>query len=65
MAFDFTLTSEQLALQKTAREFAQELLKPDFAEADALADHATGMSHDEGRLPRSLQTGFRQVPAGK
>lgn len=38
MAIDFTLTSEQLALQKTAREFAQEVLKPVVAEADALAD---------------------------
>ena len=38
MAIDFTLTAEQKALQKTAREFSQEVLKPVVAEADALAD---------------------------
>ena len=38
MAIDFTLTAEQRALQKTAREFAQEVLKPVVAEADALTD---------------------------
>ena len=28
MAIDFTLTAEQVALRKTAREFAQDALKP-------------------------------------
>ena len=33
MAIDFTLTAEQKALQATAREFAQDMLKPLVAKA--------------------------------
>ena len=40
MTIDFTLTPEQKALQATAREFAQDVLKPLVAAADAaLATH--------------------------
>ncbi|MEW5979024.1 MAG: acyl-CoA dehydrogenase family protein [Acidobacteriota bacterium] len=42
MAIDFTLTPEQITLQKTAREFAQEILKPLVAKADAEADPLKG-----------------------
>jgi len=38
MAIDFTLTPEQKALQKQAREFAQDVLKPIVAKADAEPD---------------------------
>jgi nitroalkane oxidase len=38
MAIDFTLTPEQKMLQKTAREFAQDSLKPLVARADAELD---------------------------
>lgn len=38
MAIDFTLTPEQKTLQKTAREFAQEVLKPVAITADAEPD---------------------------
>ena len=42
MAIDFTLTPEQVALQKTAREFAQNTLKPLVAKADAEPDPLKG-----------------------
>jgi alkylation response protein AidB-like acyl-CoA dehydrogenase len=38
MAIDFTLTEEQKMVQKTAREFSQEVLKPLVAQADAEPD---------------------------
>lgn len=38
MAIDFTLTAEQVALRKTAREFAEDVLKPVVAKADAEPD---------------------------
>lgn len=38
MAIDFTLTPEQQAIQRTAREFANEVLKPIVAKADAEPD---------------------------
>ncbi len=38
MAIDFTLTPEQKALQEQAREFAQDVLKPIVAKADAEPD---------------------------
>jgi alkylation response protein AidB-like acyl-CoA dehydrogenase len=42
MAIDFTLTEEQKALQRQAREFAQEVLKPLVAQADAEPDPQKG-----------------------
>ena len=42
MAIDFTLTPEQTALQKSAREFAQDILKPLVAKADAEPDPLKG-----------------------
>ena len=38
MAIDFSLTSEQQTIQRTARGFANEVLKPVVAEADAESD---------------------------
>ncbi|HIF09196.1 MAG TPA: acyl-CoA dehydrogenase [Sneathiellales bacterium] len=38
MAIDFTLTPEQQAIQRTAREFANDMLKPIVAKADAEPD---------------------------
>lgn len=38
MAIDFTLTAEQQGIQKVARQFAQEVLKPLVARADAEPD---------------------------
>lgn len=38
MAIDFTLTAEQQAIQRTAREFSVEVLKPVIANADAEPD---------------------------
>src|ERR1043165_4679079 len=38
MPIDFSLTDDQKALQRTAREFAQEVLKPVVADADAEPD---------------------------
>ena len=59
MAIDFTLTAEQRALQKTAREFAQEVLKPVVAEADALTDTQQAFVMMKGRLQGSLQARLR------
>lgn len=42
MAIDFTLTPQQKTLQKTTREFAQEILKPLVAKADAEPDPQKG-----------------------
>ncbi|MBI6629747.1 acyl-CoA dehydrogenase family protein [Pontibaca salina] len=38
MSIDFTLTAEQVSLRKTARDFAQNILKPIALEADAEPD---------------------------
>ena len=38
MAIDFTLTDEQKDIQRTAREFAQDVLKPVVAAADRELD---------------------------
>ena len=38
MAIDFTLTDEQKGIQRTAREFAQDVLKPVVADADREPD---------------------------
>jgi alkylation response protein AidB-like acyl-CoA dehydrogenase len=44
MAIDFTLTDEQSALRKTAREFAQDILKPIAIKADAEPDPQKGFA---------------------
>lgn len=38
MAIDFTLTTEQISLRRTAREFSQDILKPIAIKADAERD---------------------------
>jgi hypothetical protein len=48
MAIDFTLTPAQKALQKSAREFAQDCLKPVVQNADL--EPAKGLSNVEGAV---------------
>ena len=58
MAIDFTLTAEHRALQKTAREFAQEVLKPVVAEADALADTQRAFEMMKEPYRQAYELGF-------
>ena len=51
MAIDFTLTIEQSVLRKTAREFAQDILKPIAIKADAEPDPQPGEGYDIVSLP--------------
>ena len=72
MAIDFTLTEEQKNIQRTAREFAQEVLKPVVAGADRELDTQTAfqmmkpayeqayeLGYDEDSHQRSIQKGAR------
>ncbi len=58
MAIDFTLTSEQKNLQKTAREFSQEVLKPIVAKADAEPDPQKGFAMVKPAYVQAYKLGF-------
>lgn len=58
MPIDFTLTDEQKALQRTAREFAQEVLKPVVAEADAEPDTQKAFQMMKPAYERAYKLGF-------
>jgi alkylation response protein AidB-like acyl-CoA dehydrogenase len=58
MAIDFTLTPEQLALQKTAREFAQNTLKPYVAKADAEPDPLKGFQRVKPAYEEAYKLGL-------
>lgn len=58
MAIDFTLTPEQKALQKTAREFAREILKPLVAKADAEPDPQRGFEMIKPAYVKAYRLGF-------
>lgn len=58
MAIDFTLTPEEKGLQKTAREFAQEVLKPVVARADAEPDPQKGFEMMRGPYVEAYKHGF-------
>ncbi len=49
---DFSLTAEQKALQKVAREFSQEVLKPVIRAADAEPDPQKGLHPGAARHAR-------------
>lgn len=55
---DFTLTPEQVALQKTAKEFAQEILKPLVAKADAEPDPLKGFQMVKPAYVQAYQLGL-------
>lgn len=58
MAIDFTLTREQKELQKTARDFAQKVLKPVVKEADACTDPWKGFLMTKKVYERAYELGF-------
>ncbi|MBL6750631.1 MAG: acyl-CoA/acyl-ACP dehydrogenase [Nevskia sp.] len=58
MAIDFTLTPEQTAIQRTAREFAQEVLKPIVARADAEPDPQTAFAMTKPAYVEAYKLGF-------
>lgn len=58
MAIDFSLTSQQRALQKVAREFAQEVLKPLVKAADAEPDPQKGFQMIKPAYEKAYELGF-------
>lgn len=58
MAIDFTLTVEQKALQRTAREFAEGVLKPIVAKADAEPDPQKGFQMIKPAYIQAYKLGF-------
>jgi len=58
MAIDFTLTPEQKALQKVAREFAQDVLKPLVRRADAEPDPQKGFVTIKPAYEKAYELGF-------
>ena len=64
MAIDFTLSREQKELQRTAREFSQEVLKPIVAAADACPDpfEAFVMTQEAYKKSYELGLAFGFVP---
>ncbi len=58
MAIDFTLTPEQKALQQAAREFAQDVLKPLVAKADAEPDPQKGFQAVKPAYVKAYKQGF-------
>jgi alkylation response protein AidB-like acyl-CoA dehydrogenase len=58
MAIDFTLTAEQKALRKVAREFAQEILKPLVRAADAEPDPQKGFQMIKPAYQKAYELGF-------
>ena len=65
MAIDFTLTAEQKALQATAREFAQEVLKPLVAKADAEPDPQKGFQMVKPAYVEAYKLGLAMGPLPK
>jgi nitroalkane oxidase len=58
MPIDFTLTDEQKVLQRTAREFAQEVLKPVVAAADAEPDTQKAFTMMQPAYQQAYKLGF-------
>ncbi len=58
MAIDFELTETQRMLQKTARGFAQEVLKPVVTEADAEPDPQKAFAMMKGPYKEAYKLGF-------
>lgn len=58
MSIDFELTHEQRMLQKTARDFAQEILKPHVAGADAEPDPQTAFAMMKAPYKEAYKLGF-------
>lgn len=58
MAIDFSLTPEQKALRKVAREFAQEILKPLVKAADAEPDPQKGFQTILPAYEKAYELGF-------
>jgi alkylation response protein AidB-like acyl-CoA dehydrogenase len=58
MAIDFTLTTEQKALRLTAREFAQEVLKPLVAKADEEPDPQVAFQTVKPAYEQAYKLGF-------
>jgi alkylation response protein AidB-like acyl-CoA dehydrogenase len=58
MAIDFTLTEEQKKLQKTAREFAQEVLNPIVRKADAEPDTQKAFQMIKPAYVQAYKLGF-------
>ncbi|HEX9639575.1 MAG TPA: acyl-CoA dehydrogenase family protein [Acidobacteriota bacterium] len=62
MAIDFTLTPAQKTLQATAREFAQYVLKPLVAKADAEPDPQKGFQMVQPAYIEAYKLGFAMGP---
>jgi alkylation response protein AidB-like acyl-CoA dehydrogenase len=62
MAIDFTLTAEQKTLQATAREFAQDALKPLVARADAEPDPQKAFQIVKPAYVKAYRLGFAMGP---
>ncbi|MGH6897860.1 MAG: acyl-CoA dehydrogenase family protein [Geminicoccaceae bacterium] len=58
MAIDFTLTADQKQLQQTAREFAQEVLKPVVEQADREPDTQKAVQMMKGPYVEAYKLGF-------
>src|SRR5437763_5881411 len=58
MAIDFSLTPQQKELQKVAREFSQEVLKPLIAAADAEPDPQKGFQMIKPAYEKAYELGF-------
>lgn len=58
MAIDFTLTEEQKNIQRTAREFAQEVLKPVVAGADRELDTQTAFQMMKPAYEQAYELGY-------
>ena len=58
MALDFELSQEQKALQKAAREFSQDILKPIVRDADAEPDPQKGFQMIKPAYEKAYEMGF-------
>ena len=58
MTIDFTLTPEQQQLQKTAREFSEDVLKPVVKDADAEPDPQKAFQMMQGPYQEAYKLGF-------
>jgi len=58
---DFSLTEEQLAIQKTAREFAEREVKPVTAEIDKIADPKEAWSRVRDIYVKANKLGFNKI----
>ncbi len=65
MAIDFTLTAEQKVLQSTARQFAQEVLKPLVAKADEEPDPQKAFQMVKPAYVEAYKLGFAMGPIPK